>query len=416
MQRCVIIGGGQASAEAAFNLRKEGWAGEIILISSEAFLPYHRPPLSKAYLTGETSIERLYIKPPAAYEKAGIEVRLASTVAEINPQHHSIKLDSGKLIQYNKLILCTGCSPNKLNVPGADLENIFYIRTLIDIDRIAYALENMQAPQKVVLIGGGYLGLETAAVLNKLGHKIVILERNNRVLERVSCPLVSQYLTQLHRSHGVEILTNKSVTAIEGKNKVQSVICCDGTVIKADMIIIGIGSKANSDLAKKAGLLTDIESIVVNEQCQTSESDIYAAGDCTKRFEPISKQVAVIESVPNAIQQAKIASTAICHKALPDPQVPWFWSDQYECKLQIVGLNNGYDTVIYRDYNNDKKSAWYIKLNKLIAVDCINCPSDFHIAKTLIKNKKNVQITAISDLSTPLNKIEISHLKHCNTG
>lgn len=402
MKRCIIVGGGHAGSEAAFELRKRNWTGEILILSSESYLPYHRPPLSKTFLTGESPLKRLYIKPPAAYTKSNIDIKLESFVTNITPLTNTITLSSGETLCYDKLLLCTGASPRKLTVPGAELANVFSIRTLHDIEQIAKQVNHQQGKKNIVMIGGGYIGLETAASFKKLGHQVTILERNERVLNRIAAEPIARYVTTLHASKGVAILTNKAVASLAGNGKVESVICDDGSSFPADLVVVGIGAQANSDLADKAGLITKCGRVLVNDQCQTTAPNIYAAGDCTLAIESFSGEVTAIESVPNAVQQAKIAVASICGTVQPQRQVPWFWSDIYDCKLQIVGLHQAYDRVIEREYSSDSKSYWYVKANKLIAVTCINCPSDFQAAKKILRDNINISLQRLSNTKSPI--------------
>ncbi|MDW7547951.1 FAD-dependent oxidoreductase [Pseudoalteromonas sp. SCSIO 43201] len=402
MKRCIIVGGGHAGAEAAFELRKKGWQGEIIIVSAESYLPYHRPPISKTYLTGETPLKRLYIKPAAAYEKAHISIKLTAQVIDINALKHTITLDSGELLNYDKLILCTGCSSRKLTVPGAELGNVFSIRTLDDIEHIARALGSNQPPKHIVMIGGGYIGLETAASFKKLGHHVTILERGNRILNRIAAEPIAAHITKLHQSQGVSIFTDKSVIALTGEQTVQAVHCSEGESFKADIVVIGIGAEPNTRLANHAGVMTKQGRIEVDQQGKTSVPDIYAAGDCTVGIEPFSGQNTTLESVPSAVQQAKMVAAAICEVPQPQIQVPWFWSDIFDCKLQIAGLYQGYDTVIERIYNSDSKSYWYVKSHKIIAVTCINCPADFQAGKKVLKENITLCLSELKNIDNPI--------------
>ncbi|GEK08718.1 NAD(P)/FAD-dependent oxidoreductase [Pseudoalteromonas peptidolytica] len=402
MKRCIIVGGGHAGAEAAFELRKKGWQGEIVLISAESYLPYHRPPISKTYLTGETPLKRLYIKPAAAYEKANICIKLTTKVVDIKPLEHTVTLDSGELLTYDKLILCTGCSSRKLTVPGAELDNVFSIRTLDDIEHIARTLGSNQPPKHIVMIGGGYIGLETAASFKKLGHHVTILERSSRILNRIAAEPIAAHITKLHQAQGVNIFTDKSVTALTGEHAVQAVYCSEGESFKADIVVIGVGAEPNTCLANYAGLQTKQGRIEVNQQGKTSVPDIYAAGDCTIGIEPFSGQNTTLESVPSAVQQAKMVAATICEVPQPQIQVPWFWSDIFDCKLQIAGLYQGYDTVIERVYNCDSKSYWYVKSHKIIAVTCINCPSDFQAGKKILKENITISLSELKNVVNPI--------------
>ncbi|MFU2508773.1 NAD(P)/FAD-dependent oxidoreductase [Pseudoalteromonas sp. ASV78] len=393
MARCIIIGGGHAAAEAAFNLRKNGWQGEIILFSAEQSLPYHRPPLSKQYLSGKIVAQQLQIKPQAAYDKAHIDLQLGCKVKTISPTLKSIECLNGDVWQYDKLLLCTGSQVRKLTIPGSDLRQVFYIKTIGDIERIAEQLQN-QRSKKVVMIGGGYIGLETAAVLRTLAHQVTIIEQNPRILERVAAPPLANFISQLHQQRGVNIVTNTQITALSGSNKVEHVHCSNGQQFAADLVIVGIGATANVQLAYDAGLLVEQGGIVVDQHCQTTDPNIFAAGDCTLAIEPFSGHATRIESVPNAISQAKIAAAVICAVPPPKPPVPWFWSDQYDCKIQLAGLNFGYDELIVEHNEAQQLTVWYYKEQQLIAADCVNNVKNFMQAKKILAQPAIIKATS----------------------
>jgi len=409
MARCIIIGGGHAGAQACISLRKEGWTDEIVLISDEHSLPYHRPPLSKNYLLGQVDEKGLLIRPEQAYQKDNITLKLRTRVARIEPALQSVVLQNGERLSYEHLLLCTGSRARKITCSGNELNNIFYIKTLKDIEQLATRLSTDK--QRIVMVGGGYIGLETAAVLNKMGHQITLLEQAPRLLARVTAPFISEYYQQLHQQHGVDVLTNTQVLAFTGEQNVTGVRCKTLTqsdtaeqYFNADLVIVGIGAEINTELAEQAGLLVEQNGIVVNELCQTTDKNIYAAGDCTIGIEHHSGIATRIESVPNALAQAKTAAATICGKHQAVTSVPWFWSDQYDCKIQIAGLNHGYDNTVLRQHSSNSFSLWYLKQGRIIAADCINTAKDFMAAKKLIDKKISLPIDMIGNTDIDLIK------------
>ncbi|KZW98235.1 hypothetical protein JL49_24535 [Pseudoalteromonas luteoviolacea] len=405
MKRCVIIGGGHAGAQACISLRKEGWTGQIMLITDEDSLPYHRPPLSKTYLQNQVTAAQLLIRPEAAYLKDEIDVKLNTRVDKIEPEIQSIQLQNGEHISYDKLLICTGSRARKADCMGAELDNVFYIKTLNDIERLSATLKlaDLEISRRIVMVGGGYIGLETASVLKKMGHDVTIIERESRLLARVTAHSISAFYHKLHKSNGIKIFTDTNVVAFQGKDTVSTVLCED-KVIPADIVIVGIGAQTNTELAQSAGLLVENGGIVVNELCQTTDVNIYAAGDCTIGIEHHSGLATRIESVPNALEQAKAAAATICGKHKPSTAVPWFWSDQFDCKIQIAGLNTGYDETLLRQTDAHTLSLWYLKQGRVIAADCINSAKDFMAAKKVIAQKIHVPKETITNLSIDLFK------------
>ncbi|MGM8228659.1 NAD(P)/FAD-dependent oxidoreductase [Cellvibrio sp. ARAG 10.3] len=400
---CIIIGASHAGANAAFSLRKEGWAGKIILIDSDPRLPYHRPPLSKTYITSDDPIEKLALKPEASYKQDGIELLLGVKITQLDASAKKIFTHNGDELHYDKLILATGASPIVPAINGlADAHNLFFMRNLEDSLAIKAAIHKSSS-KRVVIIGGGYIGLEAAASLRKLGASVLVLERENRILARVTAPELSAFFLQLHESHGVKILTNKNVSAITTNASVNKVITSDGTEYSADIIIVGVGVRINKTLAEQAGLIIE-NGICVNAQARTSNENIYAIGDCTYHFNPHYQRYIRLESVQNAVDQAKIAALAICGRAQDYNALPWFWSDQYDIKLQMVGLSTGYDQVIIRhEHNSDQKfSAWYFSGDELLAVDAINNAKAYVMGTKIIKAKTRINKTALMDRNREL--------------
>lgn len=398
-QSAVIIGGSHAAVQLVISLRQNGWEGQITVVSEEPHMPYHRPPLSKAYLAGDSSEEQLALRAPAAYEKLDVNFMLGVSVKRIDTQAYKLELDNNQTLPFSKLALCTGARARPLPIPGADLQGVHYLRTMDDVGGIQ---QSAASAKTAVIIGGGYIGLETAASLRKLGIAVTILETESRLLKRVASETTSEFYLRLHQQHGTDIRCNTMATAIEGDAAVTGVVCGDGNKISADMVIIGIGVIPNTELACGAGLDVD-NGVLVNEFAQTSHRDIVAAGDCTNHPNPMLKTRLRLESVPNATEQAKAAAASICGIEKQYAELPWFWSDQYDVKLQIAGMNQGYtDAVIRGDSGSSSFSVFYLKDNLILAADCINRPKDFMLAKKLIMQGKPTEAAALADETTEL--------------
>jgi 3-phenylpropionate/trans-cinnamate dioxygenase ferredoxin reductase subunit len=398
-QSAVIIGGSHAAVQLVISLRQKGWEGQITVVSEEPHMPYHRPPLSKAYLAGDSSEEQLALRAPAAYEKLDVNFMLGVSVKRIDTQAYKLELDNNQTLPFSKLALCTGARARPLPIPGADLQGVHYLRTMDDVGGIQ---QSAASAKTAVIIGGGYIGLETAASLRKLGIAVTILETESRLLKRVASETTSEFYLRLHQQHGTDIRCNTMATAIEGDAAVTGVVCGDGNKISADMVIIGIGVIPNTELACDAGLDVD-NGVLVNEFAQTSHRDIVAAGDCTNHPNPMLKTRLRLESVPNATEQAKAAAASICGIEKQYAELPWFWSDQYDVKLQIAGMNQGYtDAVIRGDSGSSSFSVFYLKDNLILAADCINRPKDFMLAKKLIMQGKPTEAAALADETTEL--------------
>ena len=398
-QSAVIIGGSHAAVQLVISLRQNGWEGQITVVSEEPHMPYHRPPLSKAYLAGDSSEEQLALRAPAAYEKLDVNFMLGVSVTRIDTQAYKLELDNNQTLPFSKLALCTGARARPLPIPGADLQGVHYLRTMDDVGGIQ---QSAASAKTAVIIGGGYIGLETAASLRKLGIAVTILETESRLLKRVASETTSEFYLRLHQQHGTDIRCNTMATAIEGDAAVTGVVCGDGNKISADMVIIGIGVIPNTELACDAGLDVD-NGVLVNEFAQTSHRDIVAAGDCTNHPNPMLKTRLRLESVPNATEQAKAAAASICGIEKQYAELPWFWSDQYDVKLQIAGMNQGYtDAVIRGDSCSSSFSVFYLKDNLILAADCINRPKDFMLAKKLIMQGKPTEAAALADETTEL--------------
>ena len=386
-ERAVIVGASHAGAQLAANLRREGWSGEVVLIGDEGGLPYHRPPLSKGYLAGKNGLDDLLIRGADFYEKQHIRL-LNATVEAIHRSAKRVSLSTGDTLTYTKLALCTGARARRLPTPGVDLPGIHYLRTAADVELIRAAAT---PGRRVVIVGGGYIGLETAASLCSLGMNVTDLEATERVLERVTAPEVSAFYTRIHNGEGVEIRTHALVEAFSGNGRVQEVVLAGGEPIPADLVIVGVGVVPNTELASAAGLSVD-NGIVIDDQARTSDPDIVAAGDCTSHTMARYGSRIRLESVSSAGEQAKIAAATICGKHSAIAALPWFWSDQYDLKLQIAGLNAGYDEVLLSgDPSRDRDfSCFYFREGELIAADCVNRPRDFMSSKRAISQQLRV--------------------------
>jgi len=395
----VVIGGSHAAVQLAISLRQNGWDGGITVISEENHMPYQRPPLSKAYLAGDSSKEQLALRAPAAYEKLDVNFMLGVKVKRIDVQAHQLELDNNQALGFSKLALCTGARVRPLPIPGADLRGVHYLRTMDDVTGIQ---QSAASAKTAVIIGGGYIGLETAASLSKLGIAVTVLETESRLLKRVASETTSEFYLRLHRENGVDIRCNTMATALEGDSAVSGVVCGDGLKIAADMVIIGIGVIPNTELASDAGLEVD-NGVLVNEFAQTSHPDIVAAGDCTNHPNAILNTRLRLESVPNATEQAKAAAASICGLDKQYAELPWFWSDQYDVKLQIAGMNQGYtDAIIRGDKASRSFTVFYLKDNTILAADCINRPKDFMLAKKLILQAQPIDMAVLADETTEL--------------
>ena len=379
--RVVIVGASHAGTQLAASLRQEGWTGEILLIGEESTLPYQRPPLSKAYLAGKSTLDELAIRSADFYTKQGIQL-LDATVEAIHRSTGHLSLSTGDELPYDKLALCTGAHPRLLSTPGADLPKVCYLRTATDVEMIR---EAANAGSRAVIIGGGYIGLETAASLRALGLEVTVLEAAERVLERVTAPDVSAFFERIHREEGVIIRTGALVEALAGDSRVREVVLASGESIPADLVIVGIGVEPNTELAAAAGLAVD-NGVAIDDQARTSDPNILAAGDCASHKMGRYGRRIRLESVPSAGEQAKVAAATICGKSKEIAALPWFWSDQYDLKLQIAGLNTGHDEVVLSgDPTRDRDfTCLYLRAGQLIAADCINRPRDFMSSKRAI--------------------------------
>ncbi len=380
----VIAGAGQAADQAVHTLRRKGFTGKLAVVGDEPWLPYQRPPLSKKYLAGALDRERLVFHPQQFYEEHSVDTFLGRRVTEISREARRVRLDDGFTLPYDALLLATGSRPRPLTVPGAELKGVHTLRTIADVDRIR---ADLGTNRRLVIIGGGYIGLEVAATTRELGLEVTVLEMADRVMNRVTCKEVSSFYETEHARHGVRIITNSQVRAIAGDSRtgrVKAVITADDAEHPADLVIVGVGVTAADELAVSANLEC-ANGIVVDEYCRTSDPAIYAAGDCTNHPNRHYGRRMRLESVDNAFEQAASAAYNLLGAPTVHDKVPWFWSDQYDLKMIIVGLCQGHDTVIMRGSAASRSfTACYLRAGELIAVDSINSPRDQMAARKLI--------------------------------
>ncbi len=395
----VIAGGGHAAAQVVDSLRKGGFDGRMVLVAAEPVLPYQRPPLSKKYLGGELEAERLPIRPASFYESTRCELVLGNPVATIDAAHRHLHLANGDTLDYDRLVLAVGGHARPMPVPGATLGGVHVLRTLADVNAIR---EGLVPGLRVVIVGAGYIGLECAATFRKLGLDVTVIEMMDRVMSRVVAPEMSRFYHAEHESHGVRVLTGQCVSSFAGVDRVAAVECNDGMHIPADLVIVGIGLVPNMDIAAAAGIACG-DGIIVDEHCRSSDPNVYAVGDCSLHPSPRYGRRVRLESVDNAFEQAKTAAANLCGKPTVHDKTPWFWSDQYDLKLQIVGLSQHYDNVVLRGDPAAKSfSCCYLRDGELIALDAVNHGKDFMAARKLIAEHARPDPARLADPSLAL--------------
>jgi 3-phenylpropionate/trans-cinnamate dioxygenase ferredoxin reductase component len=400
----VIVGASHAGSEVASRIRQGGFAGSIALLGAEPYLPYQRPPLSKAFLAGEISLEQLVIRSEASYEKAKIDWHPSTQVETIDCGAQRLHLASGNWFGYGKLVLATGGRPRRLTIRGSDLKGLHYMRAIADVDALR---PDFLPGKRLVIVGGGYIGLEVAAVAVKSGLDVEIVEFAPRVLARVAGPELSAFYEAKHKAAGVKLRLSTGVAGFEPSasqpDHVGAVKCGDGTVLPADLVLVAVGLVPNVELAQAAGLAMG-NGIKIDELGRTSDPDILAIGDCTEFPLPFIDGARIrLESVPNAIEQARAAASLINGAPKPYNLVPWFWSDQYNLKLQSVGLSQGHDQVIIRPPSKPEGFVtFYLKEGRMIAADCVNAMLEFSVAKRLVTEKIPVEAEALANPETNL--------------
>jgi len=384
LQQIVIVGAGQAADQAIHTLRRKGFTGKLAVVGEEPWLPYQRPPLSKKFLAGALELERLLLRPNHFYIEHSVDTHLGRRAVEISRSDQRVRLDDGTILSYDALLLATGSRPRPLAVPGADLDGVYTLRTIADVERIR---PDLREGQRLVIVGGGYIGLEVAATARELGLDVTVLEMADRVMNRVTCREVSAFYETEHARHGVRIIAQSKVQALARDPKtdrVRAVLTEDGAEHPADLVIVGVGVTAAEELAVAAGIIC-ANGVSVDEYCRTSDPHIYAAGDCTNHPNLHYGRRMRLESVDNAFEQAVSAALNMLGTPTVHDKVPWFWSDQYDLKLIIVGLSQGYTTVVTRGSPAARSfSACYLQDGVLIAIDSINSPKDQMAARKLI--------------------------------
>ncbi len=396
----VIVGAGHGGAQVAIMLRTQKFAGTIAIIGEEPELPYERPPLSKEYFAGEKEFERIQLRPAKYWDEREVTMLLGKRVASVDPAAHTVTPDGGETIGYGKLVWATGGSPRMLPIPGGDLPGVQGVRTRADADAMKAASETAG---QIVVIGGGYIGLEAAAVLSKAGKKVVLLEALDRVLARVAGPDLSRFYEKEHRDHGIDLRLGVCVDAIEGETKVTGVRLAGGEVIPADLVIVGIGIVPAVEPLIAAGA-DCANGVRVDRLCKTSLPDVYAIGDCASHANDFAEGAEIrLESVQNANDQANVVAKGIVGDEAPYHAIPWFWSNQYDLKLQTAGLSTGHDQAVLRgDPSARSFSVVYLKAGRVIAIDCVNATKDYVQGRMIVTAGLVATAEQLADTETPL--------------
>jgi 3-phenylpropionate/trans-cinnamate dioxygenase ferredoxin reductase subunit len=398
-EKVVVVGAGHGGGSVVAYLRQYGYAGDIELIGMEPVVPYHRPPLSKAWMKGETSLEALALKPAAFYAAENIALRLGTRVVRIDAARCCVALDDGDELVYDHLVLAPGADARSLSLPGAAFSNVMSLRNLNDAAGLRAALT---PGKKLVIIGGGYVGLECAATARALGVEVVLVERAPRLLERVASPAISAFLQSYHQRHGVEIVTAADLLAIDGETRAEGIRLKDGRSFACDALLVGVGANPSVALAQEAGLVCD-DGILVDADCRTSQANIFALGDAAKRPHDVYGRTLRLESVPSALEQAKRVASVLTGRAPAAAEVPWFWSDQYDLKLQMAGLLlEATDSVVRGDPDHGKFAVYHLCAGCVVAVEAVNSPQDFMAGKKLIAAKTRVDATRLADTAVAL--------------
>jgi len=399
----LIVGGGHGGAQVAVMLRTQKFAGSVAIVSDEPELPYERPPLSKEYFAGEKDFERIQLRPARYWDERDVTMLLGKRVVSVDPAAHTVTTDGGETIGYGKLVWAAGGAPRMLPIPGGDLPGVQGVRTRADADAMKAASETAR---QIVVIGGGYIGLEAAAVLTRAGKRVVLLEAQDRVLARVAGEALSRFYEKEHREHGVDLRLGVCVEAIEGEAHVTGVRLSDGEVIPADLVIVGIGIVPAVEPLLAAGA-EGSNGVLVDRHCKTSLPDIYAIGDCAAHENPFAEGAVIrLESVQNANDQANVVARGICGDAAPYHAIPWFWSNQYDLKLQTAGLSTGHDRAVLRgDPATRSFSVVYLKQGRVIAIDCVNATKDYVQGRMIVTAGLLATPGQLADTRIPLKEL-----------
>ncbi len=398
----IVLGAGHAGAQIVDSLRGGGFDGKLILIGDEAHRPYDRPATSKELLSGGVDIDRIYLKREQFYTDKHIDLRLEVTATAIDRAKRTVTLSTGEALSYDKLVIATGARPRKLQAPGADLDGVFYLRSLADSQAIAARLG---PGKRLAIIGGGYVGLEVAASATKLGCKVAVIEMLERLLARVAGTEIADFYADVHRAAGVDLHFGVMIEGFVGDGSVKAVRLTDGTEIPADVVVVGIGAIPNTELAAAAGLAVE-NGIVVDDCGRTSDPAIFAVGDATNHPNDLLGKRLRLESVPAAMGQARAAASAILGNPKPFHEIPWFWSDQYDVKLQIVGMSEIGDQIVLRGNPADRRfAAFYLRKGKIVAVNAINSAKDFMVGKKLILEGRVPDVAKLTNLDVPLAEV-----------
>lgn len=400
----LIVGSGHGGVAAASSLRHLDFGGSLAILTADSDEPYERPPLSKEYLTGDKDFRSIHARGPDFWREKAIDLLLGETVTALDPTDNQMATASGRTIGFGRLVWAAGGEPRSLSCDGHDLAGLHAIRSRADVDRLRAELDSAS---RIVVIGGGYIGLEAAASLTKLGKQVTVLEALDRLLARVAAPDISDFFLAEHRARGVNVRLGATVTCIEGENgRVARVMLADGTVCPADIVIVGIGIVPSVGPLTAAGA-DGANGVAVDEHCRTSLANVYAVGDCALHRNPFGPARSVrIESVQNAADQGSTAAHHIAGQPKPYAATPWFWSNQYDIKLQTIGLNSDYDeTVLRGDPDSGRFSVVYLRDGHVAALDCVNMVKDFVQGRALVERRSVIDLAALADPATPLKSL-----------
>jgi 3-phenylpropionate/trans-cinnamate dioxygenase ferredoxin reductase subunit len=395
----VIIGGGHGGASAAFELRRGGYSRPITIVGEEGFIPYQRPPLSKAWLRGEADHDSLALRPREWYVERDVTLRLGTRSVSIDRQNRSVTLADHSILPFSELIIATGARARRLGVPGANLDGVLTLRTTEDADRLR---QSIRPGARIAIVGAGYVGLETAASARALGAAVIVMEREARVLARVACPALSEFFTTAHRAEGVQFELAADVVRFIGDTHVQGIELADGRIIRCDAAVVGVGAIPNDEIARECGLPC-ADGIIVDQRARTADPAVFAIGDVTRRPVPRYDRQVRLESVPNALEQARQAAATICGLPAPAAELPWFWSDQYDLKLQIAGMAFACNHIVVRgDPAGRSFSLFHLCDEQVEAVEAVNAPGDFMFGKALIARRLPIIREKLADPAVPI--------------